>query len=274
MMKKNSLTGIAMMFILLTSFLGALSAQVATQERDVSSFSGVHNKTSADIFITQGDKLSVMVKADEDAIDKLTTRVEDGVLLIGSVNNGWRNVRVMEVHITMPKLDVVKCSGSGDMMTEGTLSGNDVYVGISGSGDLNLNLDARNLELKINGSGDLRMSGVRGEMNVSISGSGDVVAEGLQLDLCEIAIRGSGDVKLKGKAAKLILKQSGSGDVNGYALESAEVIAKSYGSGDAVVNAAERLEATLNGSGDLSYYGSPEYVDVESKGSGEVYRKK
>ena len=274
MMKKNKLTGIALMFALLTSFLGSLTAQVATQERDVSSFSGVHNKTSADIFLTKGDAVTVMVKADEDAIDKITTRVEDGVLVIGSTQDGWRNVKVMEVHITMPKLDVVKCSGSGDMMTEGTFPGTDVFVGINGSGDLNLNLDARNLELKINGSGDLVLSGVRGKMEIGISGSGDVLAENLQLDVCEVSIRGSGDVKLKGKAAKLILKQSGSGDVNAYALESAEVIAKSYGSGDAVVNAAERIEANISGSGDLSYYGSPEYVDVESKGSGEVYRKK
>lgn len=273
-MKNKSITGIAMIVILLTSFLGTLSAQVATQERDVSSFSGIHNKTSADIFITQGDKTSVMVKADEDAIDKLTTTVEDGILKIGSTNKGWNNVRVMEVHITMSKLDVIKTSGSGDIMTEGTFTGTDVYVGISGSGDMDLNLDARNLELKISGSGDVRLSGVRGEMQVSISGSGDVLAESLQLDQCEVAIQGSGDVKLKGKAAKLLLKQSGSGDVNAYALESAEVMVKSYGSGDAVVNAAEKIQASLNGSGDLSYYGAPEYVDVESRGSGEVYRKK
>jgi hypothetical protein len=273
-MKKNSITGMIMMLALLVSFAGTLTAQVAEQSREVGSFSGIHNKTSADIFIVQGDAVTVTVKADEDAIDELTTKVENGTLVVGSSSNGWRNVRVMEVHITMPKIEMLKSSGSGDIMTEGTFPGTDVYVGINGSGDVMLNLDARNLELKINGSGDLKLSGVRGEMYIGISGSGDVLAEGLQLELAEVAIRGSGDVKLKGTAAKLILKQSGSGDVNAYGLKSAEVIAKSYGSGDAVVLAAERIEATLNGSGDLSYYGAPQYVDVESRGSGEVYRKK
>jgi hypothetical protein len=272
MMKR--MKGITMITAALLLFTGSLTAQVSTQNRDVGSFSGIHNKTSADIYLTPGDDLSVIVKADEDAIDKVTTTVEDGMLVIGSTKNGWWNVKVMEIHITMPRLETVKVSGSGNLITEGTFPGNDVFVGINGSGDVSLELDARNLELKINGSGDLRLSGVRGKLLVGISGSGDVFAENLQLELCDVSIRGSGDVKLKGSAASLILKQSGSGDVNAYALNSAEVKAKSYGSGDAVVQAAERIEATLNGSGDLSYHGSPEYVDVEARGSGEIYRKK
>jgi hypothetical protein len=273
-MKNSKVTGIAVAMIVMVAFIGSLTAQVATQNRETGSFSGIHNKTSADVFVKQGDAVSVMVKADEEAIDKLTTTVEDGTLVISSKNNGWRNVRVMEVHVTMPRLDMVKNTGSGNLTTEGTFPGNNVYVGIDGSGDVDLSLEAKNLEMKINGSGDVKLSGVRGELHVGINGSGDVLAENLQLELCEVGIRGSGDVKLKGSAAKLILKQSGSGDVNAYALTSAEVIAKSYGSGDAIVQAAERIEATLNGSGDLSYYGSPEYVDVEARGSGEAYRKK
>jgi len=110
-------------------------------------------------------------------------------------------------------------------------------------------------------------------LGIKISGSGDVYGEDLKLSDCEVVSYGSGDVKLKGKTAKLSTKQSGSGDFNGYGLTAVETYAKSNGSGDVVVQAVEKVVATLNGSGDLTYYGSPEYVDVESNGSGEVYRK-
>ena len=84
---------------------------------------------------------------------------------------------------------------------------------------------------------------------------------------------GSGDIKLKGKAAKFVAQISGSGDINAYGLTVAEAQVKCNGSGDAVITAVEKIKAQLNGSGDLTYYGSPEYVDVESNGSGDIYRK-
>ena len=261
-------------FFTITFLFGlSLSAQVSTQDRQVGDFTGIYQHTSADIYITKGDTETVTVKADSDAIDKLTTEVRDGVLHIESTRDGWRNVRTMEVHITMRSLDKIKNSGSGDFSIRGPLSGKDMYIGISGSGDLDAELEAINLEIKISGSGDINLSGVRGNLNISISGSGDVYAEGLQLDECNLAGYGSGDVKLKGRAAHMVAQISGSGDINAYGLTAVDVKVKCNGSGDVVVKVVERVSAVLNGSGDLTYYGTPEYVDVESNGSGDIYRK-
>jgi len=271
-MKNLSLriTGIA---ITLAFFISVSLQAQSTQERNVGSFTSVHQHTSADIYITKGPAGVVKVRADEDAIDKLKTEVKNGVLHIESTNNGWRNVRTMEVHITMPTIESIKNSGSGDFSIEGPMPGNNVYIGISGSGDLEAELEATNLEIKISGSGDISLSGVKGDMNVSISGSGDVYAEDLKLDNCNLSGTGSGDVKLKGKAAKFVASVMGSGDINAYGLTAVEAHVKCNGSGDVAVQAVEKISATLNGSGDLTYYGSPEYVDVEANGSGEVYRK-
>lgn len=271
-MKNSILKSIGTLAMILV-FVTMAQAQTAEQNRSVGSFTAIHQHTSADVFVSQSDKLSVLVKADDDAIDKLKTEVRDGVLHIESDNNGWRNVRVMEVYITMPNIDKIKNSGSGDFAISGPMPGNNVYIGISGSGDMKADFDVTNLEVKISGSGDVNLTGVRGNLNVSISGSGDVYAEDLKLDECNLAVSGSGDLKLKGKAAQFVVKISGSGDINAYGLTAAKVQVKCNGSGDVVVQAAEKVQATLNGSGDLTYYGSPEYVDVESNGSGEVYRK-
>lgn len=261
---------LVLVFIFIMSGMTIL-AQV-TQERIVGSFSGIHQTTSADVYITKGSSTSVKVKADADKIDNIVTEVEDGILIIKTKKN-FRYIKTLEVHITMPSLDYLKNSGSGDFDISGEMEGTNVVFEINGSGDIDAELEASNLQLSISGSGDVKFSGVRGDLAIKISGSGDVVGDGLKLNSCEIMVYGSGDVKLKGKTAKLTSKQSGSGDFNGYGLTAVKVYARSNGSGDVVVHAVEKLEATLNGSGDLTYYGTPEYVNVESNGSGEVYRK-
>lgn len=247
-------------------------AQTETQERNVSSFTGIHQTTSADVYITKGSTCSVIVKAEEDKIDNIVTEVSNGTLVIKS-NKNFRYIKVLEIHITMPVLDYLKNSGSGDFEIEGQVEGKNVIYEINGSGDIDAELDVENLQLSISGSGDVQFSGVRGDLAIKISGSGDVLGEELKLSNCQAMIYGSGDIKLKGKTAKLTTKQSGSGDFNGYGLTAVRVYARSNGSGDIVVQVVEKLEAILNGSGDLTYFGSPEYVDVESNGSGEVYRK-
>ena len=261
--------------IILTAIIATIAlntnAQVS-QERQVGDFSGIHQSTFADVYITAGDRTTVLVKADEDVIDRLITEVDNGILKIRSEGN-MRNVKIFEVHITMKRIELIKNSGSGNIICKGGLPGNDVKITINGSGDLDANLQAKNLELSISGSGDVDLTGVRGDFDLSVSGSGDVEAEELQLENCKISIQGSGDVKLKGATANLIARQNGSGDVNAYALKAVDVEVKNSGSGDIVVQAVNSLSAMLNGSGDLTYHGAAEKVNVVSNGSGEIYRK-
>lgn len=259
------LTGLVLIFSL------NMQAQIS-QERQVGNFTGIHQSTSADVFITSGNENMVKVKADEHIVDKLTTKVENGILLIGTEGN-LRNVRVLEVYITMKRIDYIKNSGSGNISCRGDMPGNDVEISINGSGDLEADLKAKNMEISISGSGDVELSGVRGDFSLSVSGSGDVEAGDLQLDNCNVTIQGSGDVQLIGATADFLVKQNGSGDLNAYALKAVNVKVVNSGSGDIVVQAANSLHAMIDGSGDLTYHGAPEKVDVMSNGSGEIYRK-
>ena len=248
-----------------------LEAQV-TQQRQLGEFTGIQQETFADVYISPGDKTTVMVKADEDVIDRLITKVEDGVLKISSKGN-FRMVKVFEVHVTMSKLDMIKNTGSGDIKCFDGLPGNDVFISISGSGDLDADLLAKNLKLNVNGSGDVDLSGVKGDLNVSVSGSGDLEVEELQLENCTMSLSGSGDAELNGSAVSLTVVQNGSGDLNARGLKSVDVEVKNTGSGDCSVQAINNLSAFLNGSGDLYYYGVPEKIKVVANGSGKVYKR-
>ena len=245
---------------------------VVTQERNVGSFSGIKLTCSADVFISQGKSESVTVKADENLVDLIKTEVIDDVLIIKIGKSIW-NAKVLEVYVTVKNLDKILNSGSGDISSETRINGMDMYIRMSGSGDLDAEFDVKNLEIKMSGSGDTEISGVRGNLKLSVSGSGDFEAEELQLEECNIKLTGSGDIELKGSAVNLTINQSSSGDINAYGLSAGVVDIKGYGSGDMVVNVTDKLKVHLNGSGDVTYRGNPDIVDVESNGSGEVYSR-
>jgi len=266
---------------IIMSFIGftAIQAQqvkgngnVLSQDRNVGSFTGIKNSCSADIFISKGESGSIKVVADENLLEYISTSVQNGTLIIDTKKNIW-NSKKMEIYVTMNNLTSLDLSGSGNMNCSDVLKGNNVNVRLNGSGDLHANLEVNNLDLGISGSGNAQFSGVRGSLKISVSGSGDVEASNLQLENCSTSTNGSGDMKLSGAVVDLSIKVSGSGDINAYNLKAVNASITCNGSGDVVVNVVEKLQANLSGSGDVTYTGSPSMVDVDARGSGEVYKK-
>jgi hypothetical protein len=269
------------MLPIMISFIGftAMQAQqikgngnVQSQNRNVGSFNGIKNSCSADVFISKGESGPITVVADENLLEYISTTVQNGILVINTKSSIW-NSKKMEVHVSMSGLTSIEMNGSGNLTCSDAITGNDVKIQINGSGDLKANLESKNMNLSISGSGNADIAGVRGNLDMSVSGSGDVKASNLQLENCSTSINGSGDMELGGTVENLSLKIAGSGDINAYNLKSVNVIASISGSGEVVVNVVEKLKANLNGSGDLTYTGSPAMVDVDARGSGEVYKK-
>lgn len=277
-MKKHILTSkLVLSLILVIITIGSYAqvkgnGHVVSQERNVDNFTAIKLSSSADIYITQGEQ-SVVVKTDENILELIETKVDGGTLTISVKGRGFRSVEGLDVIISVPNLDNISNSGSGDIEFGGVFKAKDLLIRINGSGDLDGEFDATNLELKISGSGDSDISGIMGLFKVTVSGSGDVVAEGLKLEECFIKNSGSGDLRLKGKTNDLTVSQNGSGDLNAYNFTAVNATISNSGSSDMSLNVVEKLQVTLNGSGDLTYRGDPQKVDVRSNGSGDVYRR-
>lgn len=248
------------------------SGNVITEDRQVGDFTVIEVVGSADVVIRQGDESRVQVHADQNLLEFITTEVRNGTLVIGGEGR-VRSYKKFEVHVTIARLDRVKIMGSGDVRSEGALSGNDLEIAIYGSGDVNLQLDHKSLTTNINGSGDVTVSGIAGSLAVTVMGSGDFTASDLRLEKCTLKVMGSGDMKLSGRASLVEIESFASGDINLHNLTAEDVDARIFGSGDIVINVSGNLKARLMGSGDLTYRGDPVSVDVSSMGSGSVYRR-
>lgn len=81
---------------------------------------------------------------------------------------------------------------------------------------------------------------------------------------------GSGKIIASGTAKRIRTTISGSGEVRAADLEVEECEVRISGSGDVEVNVKQALDATISGSGSVSYRGNPNQVNSHSSGSGKV----
>ena len=172
--------------------------QAEEEERSVATFSEISFKVPGTLHLTQGDKQSVKVVAEEETMEKLITEVKGRKLTVRFPNTTMFknfNPGKLDVYITVPDIDALALSGSGDIISE-ELSSRILELTMSGSGDLLIKkLDTEKLTANISGSGDIEINegGVADEFNSTISGSGSIKAEGFEATNVSVRISGSGN---------------------------------------------------------------------------------
>lgn len=210
------------------------NGNMVTDSRKTSDYDEVLLVGSLDVEIISGKEGELKVNAESNLQEYITTEVKNGKLKI-SVKDGISldPSRNMDIKITVPveTISTLSLTGSGDLYNSEILRSENLKISVVGSGDMVLNLDAK-----------------------EITG----------------AITGSGDVKLIGDATSLNCKVTGSGDFMAYNLKAKNVDAAVMGSGDISVFASQSLKARVSGSGDISYRGNPEKQDFKTAGSGAI----
>lgn len=204
---------------------------IVTQDLNMNDFTGVLLGFSGDVYLSQGDTQSVRVEGQENLIDNLNTRVNNGIweLKFDAENVNYKSK--FKVYITVPTLTFAKVSGSGNMTTQGKFTNvDDMVIDVSGSGDLVINVECNTLSVRISGSGDVEIQGHANAANIKVSGSGTYDGYEMQTKNCEASVVGSGDIST-------------------YASEL--LIASVIGSGDIDYKGRARVKAKVTGSGDI-----------------------
>jgi hypothetical protein len=157
----------------------------------------------------------------------------DGALTIRTKRNNtsFSTESPVKVYITTNKLSSVRVSGSGNVYGKSKFTGSEkIATGISGSGNITLDVNAPEVESEISGSGAIVLSGETANQKIRITGSGDYNAQELKSENSVVRMTGSGDVKVFADA-KLEIHITGAGSV--------------YYKGDAV------LTQHITGAGDI-----------------------
>lgn len=207
------------------------NGKVVTRVLPATGFSAVRNMTSAKVLINRGAGASAKVTVDENILEALDIRVENGTLIVATKpGKSIYHYTQFTVNATLASLTEAGIYGSGDILVSDRFSGNRVQLSILGSGDISGTFDYAELSASIMGSGDIDIAGAADRFSGTIAGSGDIHGDSFSA---------------KGAAATI------------------------NGSGSCTIRVDEALEARIYGSGSVYYYGSPAISQIDA-GSGSL----
>ena len=188
------------------------NGKVVTETRQVGEFHSIKSRGSIDIDIMPSDSYGLEIQNDENLLEYMLTEVVDGVLEV-KYKKGSFSSDHSKIFITVPTLKEIQSSGSADISIHGILkNSNEISIDLSGSGNIEGEVDAPLIKTMSSGSGNIELSGRSKTFICDIRGSGDVKCENLRSENADISVRGSSDVKVFASLS-LKIKVAGSGNV-------------------------------------------------------------
>lgn len=208
---------------------------VVSKERKTGSFTGIRVSSGIDVYLKQGNDISVKVEADENLHEYILTEVKGDVLHVYVENNvNIREAERKRVYVTMDEINSIGTSSAGDVIGETPIKADNLELSASSAGNITLDVNANEIEVDISSSGDITLSG--------------------QADILDASL-------------------SSAGDLNAYKLNVREAEVSASSAGDADVSVSEKLTARASSAGDINYMGNPKNVDAHSSSAGGIHRR-
>jgi hypothetical protein len=206
--------------------------EVTTENRSAGNFHSLKVSTGIDVYLSQGERESIKVEADENLHEYIITEIRNGVLNVYTEAN-IRNAKSRKVHVTMKEIRSITTSSAGDVLGTTPIVADILKLSTSSAGDINIEVKAR-------------------EIDASTSSSGDIT--------------------LRGSADKITGTTSSAGDIKALDFTVREAVLSASSAGDIKITVTERLKARASSAGDIRYSGNPEYVDAHSSSAGSIRR--
>lgn len=217
-----------------------------TINKHVSGFTEIKIAGPFDVQITQGNTESLTMYAPAEIVDRIVTEVSGGVLKIQNKHDNWssgekswwsekswwrRHPGKIKVYVTVKNLNWISISGSGHAKFEEGIASNSLKLRVRGSGNITGKVQVKSLTSSVSGSGDITLSGT---------------------------------------AENSIIKVTGSGNFKARDLVTVSSAAHVSGSGNAEINASDKLNAAISGSGGVRYIGEVKSINTKKSGSGSI----
>lgn len=211
------------------------NGDIAEVNRSLSNFKSVNAGGTFNVYLTQGDGYEIRIAGDENLLQYVETKVENGVLRIRPRKDiNLRPTEDMKLYIKAPLFAEISLAGSGKIVAENTLTSDaKIKFRIAGSGDLIMKqINAPQVSVNIAGSGKAEAAGATRDIDIDVAGSGDVVMKDLKAENAKVKIAGSGNVWLFA-SMKLDVRVAGGGDVHYYG-NPTDIKSKMAGSGNLI----------------------------------------
>ncbi|MBL7864331.1 MAG: DUF2807 domain-containing protein [Cyclobacteriaceae bacterium] len=244
MRKINLILTLIVVSLLLLSAASIAFAQTTKKTLEVPEFKGIYVNSGYTVMLKQTNKQEVVVEALTEIFEVSEFKVENGILMINverkpeTTNKSiWAKIDdiklnpSMKVYISMKNVTELQVNGAGKIMSENSISADQLTLGVSGSGSMDVDIKGNGVKAEVSGAGSLTLRGYATSVNAVVSGAGSIKAFDCPLETATIKVSGSGNadfnvsttadafvhgtgnIKLKGNTKTLGKKVYGTGTV-------------------------------------------------------------
>ena len=206
---------------------------VTTEERELPLFDGIKSSVGLDIIIKEGNSNTVIVEADENLHELISTEVEDGILMIKS-SLFISKATSKKVIIFNNKLNYIKTTSGSNLKSNCIILSEEITVEATSGSFINVSIEAISTETRASSGANIRVEGIT-KNHASSAASGS--------------------------------------KINSYLFKSKNTLVKASSGAEINIFASKKLEAKATSGGDIDYKGSPENIIVKSSSGGHINKK-
>jgi hypothetical protein len=167
--------------------------------RPVKGYHGIEVSSAINLYLSQGDEETVAVSAPDIQLrDRIKTEVVDGILKISLEGKRWSmGSTKLKAYVSFTTLDKLMASGASDIFVDGVITGENLFIDLSGASDFKGAINVKELQLDQSGASDAHITGaVSGTATIHSSGASDVKGYDLVIQNCEVHASGASDIRL------------------------------------------------------------------------------
>lgn len=156
------------------------SGSVTKENRAVTDeFKSIEVSNTIDLVLEQSDKTEITVEADDNLINSITTRIENGVLIIECDYNSFIDIASKKVTVKMPYIEELKASSASTVTSINTLRGEELTLRASSAANMNLDLEYDHVDAKASSASSVAMNGLSLDLTANASSGSDIEANNL-----------------------------------------------------------------------------------------------
>jgi hypothetical protein len=207
------------------------SGNVVSKTREVGTFDKIEVGNGLDCEVTQGDQITVVVEADDNLQEGITTKVIDGTLHIESNYSRYKNVKSKKIKVQLPLISILETTSGSDLITTNIIKGTNILLKSSSGSSLEATVEADKITLE------------------STSGS---------------------DLVVQGKALELETSSSSGSSIEAQKLLANNITAQSTSGSTSTINPIVTLKAHASSGSSIEYVKTPKNLSIEKNSGGDV----
>jgi hypothetical protein len=214
MRKINVIFFLIVLSLILLSAASIAFSQTTKKTLELPDFKSIYVNSNYTVMLKQTNKQEVVVEAPSDIFEASEIKVDNGILMINmerkpdSPNKSiWAKIDDikmnpnMKIYVSMKNVGELMVNGGGKIISENSIAADYISLGLTGNGNMDVDLKGNIVKAELSGSGTLTLRGYASSLDLGVSGTGNVKGYDCPVETCKAKLSGSGNADLNVSAS-------------------------------------------------------------------------